>query len=183
MWSEQDGESMGKCNHVFVCLSIQFLLLFFSGTFQTLYVYIVHVNWNVKCWSAASVESGIWASLKRYLLSSLFVQKHSNNSPPLEHVTSTASRPQLFQELSSPISLSFFWPQRKRRAITGASAAAERQRGMKRSKRFLLLLLLRERPWRLDRLRGEKMLEGRGKKRGTDYVMWGLVYMFPLSSC
>lgn len=158
-----------------------------SETFQPLYV---NSACELKCEILKRCQCWIWnMSITQALPSFIPVcAKYSNISPPLEHVTLTASRPEHFQELSAPIILSYFGhTAKKKEAITRASAAPERQRicGIKQGKRFLLLLPLpplRERPWRLDRLRGEKMLEGR-KKKGTDYVMWGLVYMFPLSSC
>lgn len=144
------------------------------------------MSWNVKNWSAASVASGIWASLKRYLLPSPLVQNLLILANPWKMSSSSLSQ-QLVQhfrkfllELPPPALL---WRYCKRRGISRASAAREHQRncGIKQGERFLLLPL-RERAWRGIGCAERRCFKEK-KKKGTDYVMWGLVYMFPLSSC
>lgn len=110
------------------------------------------MSWNVKNWSAASVASGIWASLKRYLLSSPLVQNILILANPWK-MSSSSLLQQLVQHfrkflLESPPP-ALLWRYCKRRGLTRASAAREHQRncGIKQGERFLLLPL-RERAWR-----------------------------------
>lgn len=159
----RENQFKGVCNHTTVRRPIQFLQLL-SGDVAAL---------TCKYWSPAGAEPALWASLK--LLPSTFAQ----NTPTLAHNRNVSLwQHAVLNTFSSQPVLHCNW-----KAIAGAALKIS---GSVEWNKANSLSCCCARPWRLDRLRGGEDASRKGrkkKKKGTDYVMRGLVYMFPLSSC